>query len=335
MQQAKPSNSRIHAIDRAKVLCAFLVIYAHLFHHDSKVRLYIYAFHMALFFLISGMFFKPHEDFWKGVISYCKRMILPAIYFDALLIIIYAPLYYYNLLPHQAINENLFSQIISQLYRDFHLLFFNGNLFNRVVWFLFALFWCNVFLSLLNKIKIIGAIVPFAIFAIYYLFQIDVFYSVQGAMAFPFFLIGNKCKPLISRYTSDRKWMTYLIFTIICLIITICLTQINGRVSFKSCILGNLSIYLSGPLFFINGAVGSWMIISIVSMIPFKGRWVTAFSKSLISTLGYQYLFIIAIQTTTYQPTLWNAIPISIIILIGCHLLHQMTEKYIPFCIGR
>ena len=101
-------HPRNHAIDRAKVLCAFLVIYAHLFHHDSMVRLYIYAFHMALFFLISGMFFKLYEDLWKGVLSSFRRIVVPAFFFEAFLIIVYIPLYQYDILPHKA---RLFSSL--------------------------------------------------------------------------------------------------------------------------------------------------------------------------------------------------------------------------------
>lgn len=214
-------------------------------------------------------------------------------------------------------------------------MFDNGDLFNGVVWFLFALFWCNVFLSIFKRKRILGASIPIIIYAVYYLFEIDIFYSVQGAMAFPFFLIGNKYKPQINKYTTDGKWMTYLSVTFLCLIITVLLTLVNGRVSFKGCCFGDLSVYLSGPLFLINGLVGTWMIISLASVIPVKGKWVTALSKSLISTLGYQYLFIIPLEASPYQPTIWSAIPISIAILIGCHLLHQVTEKYLPSCIGR
>ena len=332
MQATKPRN---HAIDRAKVLCAFLVIYAHLFHHDSRVRLYIYAFHMALFFLISGMFFKLHEDFWKGVLSSFRRIVVPAFFFEAFLIIVYIPLYQYDILPHKAEYGSLLSRLCHQFYGDFLKMFDNGDLFNGVVWFLFALFWCNVFLSIFKRKRILGASIPIIIYAVYYLFEIDIIYSVQGAMAFPFFLIGNKYKPQINKYTTDGKWMTYLSVTFLCLIITVLLTLVNGRVSFKGCCFGDLSVYLSGPLFLINGLVGTWMIISLASVIPVKGKWVTALSKSLISTLGYQYLFIIPLEASPYQPTIWSAIPISIVILLGCHLLHQITEKYLPSCIGR
>lgn len=332
MQATKPRN---HAIDRAKVLCAFLVIYAHLFDHDSGVRLYIYAFHMALFFLISGMFFKVHEDFWRGVASYARKMVVPAFFFDILFILIFTPLYHFGILPHTTKHESLLLWICEKIYTDFLLMFDNGDLFNGVVWFLFALFWCNVYLSIFERRKILGIIVPAAVYAGYVLFGVDLFYSVQGAMAFPFFFVGFKCKSLINKYTTSGKWMTYMGFFVLCLVVTACLTYVNGRVSFKGCRLGEYSVYISGPLFLLNGFVGTWMMIALASLIPVKGKWVTDLSKSLISTLGYQYLFIIPLHATPYLPTVWNAIPISIAILLGCHLLHQVTERFIPACIGR
>lgn len=48
-------NNRIIYLDYAKVICAFLVVFGHLFEGGTPIRNFIYCFHMPFFFLVSGM----------------------------------------------------------------------------------------------------------------------------------------------------------------------------------------------------------------------------------------------------------------------------------------
>lgn len=54
----KLSNNRIYWLDYAKVIGAFLMIYGH-GNLCGDLRNYAYSFHMPMFFLISGMLYKP------------------------------------------------------------------------------------------------------------------------------------------------------------------------------------------------------------------------------------------------------------------------------------
>ena len=62
-------NKRIVWIDYAKVLGMFLVIFGHtmLKPPGQEVKLWIYAFHMPLFFLMPGFL---HKYTWGGVKTY-------------------------------------------------------------------------------------------------------------------------------------------------------------------------------------------------------------------------------------------------------------------------
>lgn len=68
----KLSNSRIYWLDYAKVIGVFLMIYGH-GNLCGDLRNYVYSFHMPMFFLISGMLFKPLpvrdaiKKNWKGL----------------------------------------------------------------------------------------------------------------------------------------------------------------------------------------------------------------------------------------------------------------------------
>ena len=55
----KDENNRILYLDYARTIALFLVVFAHLYSVDSSVKLYVYAFHMPFFFIVSGML---HRD---------------------------------------------------------------------------------------------------------------------------------------------------------------------------------------------------------------------------------------------------------------------------------
>ena len=77
--------SRIEQLDKAKGIGMILVIYGHLFRYGGIPFSLIFAFHMPLFFYLSGYFFKmPDESIriysWlKGVI---KRYLMPLFFFS-------------------------------------------------------------------------------------------------------------------------------------------------------------------------------------------------------------------------------------------------------------
>ena len=55
------TNNRILLLDYMRVVTAFLVIFGHLYDPtpDNYVRMFIYQFHMPLFFVVSGMLRSP------------------------------------------------------------------------------------------------------------------------------------------------------------------------------------------------------------------------------------------------------------------------------------
>ena len=74
---------RCYYLDLTKVIAMFLVILGHLYSADSNVRLYLYSFHMPLFFLVSGIFYKDTGTVnWK---RYCRTLLWPTVVFIRLL----------------------------------------------------------------------------------------------------------------------------------------------------------------------------------------------------------------------------------------------------------
>lgn len=83
-------TDRYSILDSARVLGAFLVVFAHLFATYSDERLFIYAFHMPFFFLVSGMLHKYNDKI--QIVKYFKKILIPAALYFTIFSIVYLPL---------------------------------------------------------------------------------------------------------------------------------------------------------------------------------------------------------------------------------------------------
>src|ERR1700733_1571933 len=110
-------TKRVSWIDICRGIAIILVMYGHLFASD-KSRYFIYAFHMPLFFFISGLVFKPTTGKPLLIVTkkYIKQLLIPY-YLFALLTYVFA------LISQTAGNVNP-GGIAYQL---FGMLYGNGN----------------------------------------------------------------------------------------------------------------------------------------------------------------------------------------------------------------
>src|SRR5271154_1600527 len=108
---------RVSWIDICRGIAIIFVLYGHIFTNDRQ-RYLIYAFHMPLFFFISGLVFKPTvgKSMLSVTFKYIKQLIIPY-YLFAILTYIFA----------------IFSQTAGDLslsgiaYQIFGVLYGNGN----------------------------------------------------------------------------------------------------------------------------------------------------------------------------------------------------------------
>ena len=323
-------SNRCYYLDLAKVITTLLVILGHLYSADSTVRLYLYGFHMPFFFLVSGVFHK-----YTGRINwlnYVRSILWPVFVFIVLAITT-------NVLFH---GKHLTAQLRSY-FIDIALGKTNG-----ILWFLYALFWCKVFLDLycgfrnkLFPIFLWGCLlfIPVVIMKVRLPFALS-----QGMMAFPFYAIGFFGKDYLLNRTPSIKWG---IPFVCCLILTVIITKyLHGRVSMIGVSFGNLAGTLFGDsakalpvfsrallrianiaLFYINGLIGSTMILSF-SLLPLpKSKFVTSLSKSLITAVGTQSLFIGFITGWVgYNNNILTSIGLSLCVFLLCYVVHQVLQ---------
>lgn len=131
-------KKRDNSIDIVKGWGIILVIWGHTSHFLFNE---IYAFHMPLFFFLSGCFFSPKLSFGGFIKKKFRQLIVPYWLF-----IILSCLYYWGLLY---VTGRLNTECFSSLYDLFP---YDNEIINTPLWFFFALFWMSILYYLLRKL---------------------------------------------------------------------------------------------------------------------------------------------------------------------------------------
>lgn len=330
------SDNRIYFLDTGRVIAVFLVVYAHLFVNDSNVRLYIYAFHMPFFFLVSGMLHKK-----DSVTKLLRRLMLPIAFFIGIFIMVATPLYHCGIWNFQQqygdypLSENMLLVLFSQLKLTALYLFLEGKFANHYCWFLIVLFEIKIlydWISLLEK-RIHVFILSFVyliIFGLLIVMHLKICWIDNAMMAFPFYYVGAKYRNYIYKlilYLSGRYGVILLL-----LLFTVLLTMINGRVSMMGVSFGSLFFPFSFMLFYLNGFIGSLLVLQISALYVKQIPLFTNISKALISILGFQGLFIPFFYG---RLSLIEAFIITPLVIATCYSLHLLVMKTIPFIYGQ
>jgi acyltransferase len=145
------SSERLNYIDIAKGIAIILVVFGHTYRNDDSLKIAIYAFHLPLFFFISGFFFKEdkyhtYRDFIKSKFT---SLLLPYLTFY-ILSYVYWLAFERFVRPSDAeipFYKPLIGLILGTDYKD--LMRPNGAL-----WFLVGLFCTElIFFSIVKEVK--------------------------------------------------------------------------------------------------------------------------------------------------------------------------------------
>lgn len=201
------AKKRIEFIDLAKGVCILQVVILHFL--DNAVDYlpfldYLRYLRMPLYFCLSGLFYKDYgsmSSFWKKKIN---KILIP---FVAWYLISYLLL---------AVRDLI---IPAPSETGAHILdiFYQRPLFNNPLWFLLALFWCNVIFNLIQaniksiklQVAAVGFVTGFGNVMALYEFG-NPFYMVTACSCMPFFCLGYFLKKTAILYEdTDRKkdWM--------------------------------------------------------------------------------------------------------------------------------
>lgn len=290
---------RIEYIDIAKGIGIILMVLGHSLNQDSKLRTFIYLFHMPLFFLISGYFIKKEsfnnikQFFFKRV----KGLYLPFLKYSLIFVMlnnIFVNLHIYNNIGYTK-KYNIIEFIKAII---------NSFLFRRVdyllgaFWFLYILFLAEMMFVLTGKVilKVIkkNQDVFIGIASFIYLF-IGVILSIKevnlperlNLIFVPIFFIY-----LGYLYRIYEKSIKYNIKTFIaCVIILFILTYKNAKVEMAANTFSNPIIFILGAL------VGIYCVFYCSKLISMKNNYI----KRFILYAGQNTIIIMALHLLSFK----------------------------------
>ena len=140
--------ARVATFDIMKGIGIIAVIMGHIDALPYNLRIFIFSFHMPLFFIIAGYFFKPNNNFKLKFEKDFSRLVIPylfSVFFIFLMEIIV------ELINNE--KPSLIRDIIAILYGTggtHFSLFFSDVPGLGPIWFLLALFWCRLQSKLQN-----------------------------------------------------------------------------------------------------------------------------------------------------------------------------------------
>lgn len=137
-------HRRIDFVDLTKGVCIILVVMAHIggaFDQLDKHSM-LSCFRMPLYFFISGIFFKPYEGLYGFIIRKTNKLIIPFIFF-------YVSAFLLKYIVWKIAPETFHLPVS---WRELLFVFHGHDLikFNPPIWFLLALFNCNILFYLIQ-----------------------------------------------------------------------------------------------------------------------------------------------------------------------------------------
>lgn len=310
---------RLVYIDWARCIALFLTVFAHLYAVNSDVRLYIYAFHMPLFFLLSGYL---HKNTAPGILigKSAKRLLVPFAFFLFLG-------YLYFVIS----SGNLRGDIIKGSLRG--IILGKSILANDILWFLLALFLVKTIGNLFILYPRTACVPTVLLFILLYLSKKNWLYMGSTFMALPFYLVGHYGKSMIQTLCKYRfRGLLAALF----LGASALLSSVNGRVSMMATIYGNTGHgILDLALFYVNAFIGSLSIMCIASSIPSYGHWVSAIARSAISIVGLQFIpIMIWIKYVGHNQHLLLSLAFTILIMAVCVLFDKLVRIKAKWLLG-
>lgn len=289
-------TNRLSYIDIAKGIGIFFVIWGHIILSGPAYN-FIYAFHMPLFFFLSGFVFSKnkYKNIKEFLIKKLKTLILP---YMVLSIITYL---YWFLIETRFTGSTNFVKTFIQIFIS------QGSsgymLHNIPMWFVLCLFSLEIiyyFISKLknNKIRYVSILLLGATGCLmtlennFFDFR-KLFWSLEIAfVALPFYAIGSEIstcfgKEKIKEIIESKNKVLTIFISIILFIILLITSNLNPDVSMGTDYLGNFG------LFYINAFFGIVLTI-IISILIEKNK--------LFEFLGKRSFFIMATHFPIRKP---------------------------------
>lgn len=338
------SAKRWQWLDAAKGLGIALIVWGHIYSitEASALQVYVYAFHVPLFFFVSGLTFNPGRQTIAHVFrSKSRALLLPYL--------CYALLGYAFYLAGYALAQSMgltLSQFDYGLWPPLIGVFYgslgDGHLVNTPVWFVIALFGTLLIGQVLNQaISSRPAAMMLALLigagGLWIGQQVKLPFSLAPAMlGLVFFQAAYLLKPWFfdARITPAIKWLVLLI----CLVISLW-SQINGFVAVATPSVGHYGWFL------LFGFAGSVAVIALTQLLEPYGAWLAWLGRYSLSIMLIHFLIIKSVKVVMTavlhvdMTTMDDSSSLGAIVLLATVVLLIPTvfvmERYLPWTLGK
>lgn len=326
---------RLLWMDLAKCIGIYLMIVGHgpLLAH-TYARTIIYSFHMPLFFIISGFFYKKYS-FIDTIKRDWIRLLLPYFILNLLglfLWIITNP------------SEVDFGNTSSRVYAIMLGLGYQTECFTPVLpptWFIIALFLDRVIMSFLATKKIgvilfslLSSVLVWCLTPVY-----DTLFPIDSALlAFPFFGLGYLLKNVIENLSSIRN-KQLVTLSIVVLFLLFIFNKYNNRVDMCLASYGNNIV-----LFYLGGILGSLLVfIMSISLMKLRcfyniSNHISQYAQGTLLVVGFNLYAIYSVvkiyQLFRHAITPFEGIIIGTVIFFVFYPLILLCKRYFPQAIG-
>ena len=277
-------TQRFDYLDIAKGLGILAVVWAHIMLVGWSHKV-IYAFHMPLFFFISGMLFRREK--YNGFVSFAgnraKRLLFPYLIYSILTWGIWAA---FRLLRHDPVDSfwaPLIQTFIAQGSGAF-------MVHNSALWFIPCLFVVEMLYWVISRLRDWqNLIICFMLTGLSFLFGhlwgdqywLLLPYNFDAVLiALPFYSVGNilikhHSHQEIVGFVSDHRAAAWSVFAISTALLVL------GALSFGECSMGSSSYQCNGAVFLIRAFLGCFTLVLFSILISSLG-WISGINKLLI-----------------------------------------------------
>jgi fucose 4-O-acetylase-like acetyltransferase len=343
------SSKRVEYIDVARGIGILLVALAHadISLISPYLHRFIYAFHMPLFFFLSGYFFKPGIPFWKMLKKRFNSILKP--YFVTILFIYIASLSFTNMRFVNTFNRILRSLYGTGYYIDWVQLWFLPSLF---VTSIFAYLFYRIFLIRISNrylrwgILLVVQAIAVIFLDVFYPFSISLLGETQEVFGLPFnldlvllsgffYILGNEIRQALTEETFSSIWI--LLGTGGGLILLTSLFQ--QRVDF------NTRVFESFPINTAEAILGILFTLAVSKQIDLRTTWLAGALKYIGQASLFILIFHVPIQeywapkllfvTEMQTFSILSAFVISILICLGIYHIFFEQNPIALFWYGR
>lgn len=340
----KTRDNRIQWIDRAKFIGIFLVILGHC-SIPVYLKVWIYSFHMPLFFFISGSLNKfnfqtsYHDVFRKKT----RTLIIPYFFFGIVTYLFWLLVHSKYGSPHD-VSTPFYIPLLGLFYSNG---FGEWMVFNQPLWFLTCLFSTEIlFLSTIkispnySRFIIEISICLLAGFTFSYLHAPRLPWGLNIALvSISFYWLGWFYANRLSQPFYE-KWskLKLLVMTLLFLILSVVLSFMNGRVDMNGGVFNN-------PIFYMAAASSGLFFVVLTAIIIPSNRVIEFWGRETLIILGFHLMGLSGIKffigkifgftNYIYEDAILANVMLSLLTLICFIPVIHFLNRYFPFLVGK